>query len=196
MNIPAFDMHGIVPPIRPGLGGAERDRSPYRATMQALCLRFGTSGERRAILRGLLRLRSELRANGFADGFQWIDGSFVEDVEATRNRSPHDVDVVSFLRVGDPATLQDRARTARALFASAECKRLYQVDHYVIQLDLPLDAATAQLIAYWYSMWSHRREDSRWKGFVQVELSDDDPAALRWLDESDARNATGESDVP
>jgi hypothetical protein len=32
-------------------------------------------------------------------------------------------------------------------------------------------------VAYWYSMWSHRR-DGMWKGFVQIDLSpsEDTPA--------------------
>ena len=26
-------------------------------------------------------------------------------------------------------------------------------------------------ITYWYSMWSHRKSDNMWKGFVQVPFS-------------------------
>lgn len=52
-----------------------------------------------------------------------------------------------------------------------------------MQLDLPLDSPTTELIAYWYSMWRHRRGDNRWKGFVQLELDGDDAAALDWLEQ-------------
>lgn len=35
-----------------------------------------------------------------------------------------------------------------------------------------------KVIAYWYSLWSHRRDDS-WKGFVQVDLDPEQDAAVR-----------------
>ncbi len=177
MEIPAFDIHGVIPPIRPGVDGSDVDRSPYRISASALIERFATTAERGEILRGFLRLRSDLRAAGFGEGFQWVDGSFVEDIELSRGRSPGDVDVVSFLRVGDVATARQRAMAAPRLFRNHEAKLHYRVDHYVIRLDLPLDEPTAKLISYWYSMWSHRRDDNRWKGFVQLSLTDDDAAA-------------------
>ena len=43
------------------------------------------------------------------------------------------------------------------------------VDGYFCELGGPVDAYQIRRIAYWYSMWSHRR-DGLWKGFVQVDL--------------------------
>lgn len=56
--------------------------------MTALVKRFATSAERIEILLVLIAYRTELRSLGFLDGFQWIDGSFVEQIEITRNRPP------------------------------------------------------------------------------------------------------------
>ncbi len=183
MGIPDFDIHGVLPPIRPGVDASDFDRSPYRSSVSSFVERFATSTERGEILGGLLRLRSDLRTAGFGEGFQWVDGSFVEDVETSRGRPPGDVDVVSFVRLGDLATARQRVMAAPQIFKPQEAKRHYHVDHYVIQLDRPLDEATASLISYWYSMWSHRREDNRWKGFIQISLADDDVSAESELKE-------------
>jgi hypothetical protein len=42
---------------------------------------------------------------GLDNGFQWIDGSFVEDVEKSRGRAPGDVDIVTFAH--RPASVAD-----------------------------------------------------------------------------------------
>lgn len=60
-------------------------------------MHFATSLERVAILRGLLSYRRELRLIGVVDGWQWMDGSFVENVEALRNRAPADMILSRFL---------------------------------------------------------------------------------------------------
>jgi hypothetical protein len=68
--------------------------------MSEVVLRYGVTAERAAILTGLLDYRAALRNVGIMDGFQWLDGSFVEDVEAIRSRPPSDIDVVTFAHPG------------------------------------------------------------------------------------------------
>jgi hypothetical protein len=63
--------------------------------MSDVVLRFGNSPERIAILDGLLSYRLALTTAGMVDGFQWLDGSFTEDVETLQRRSPNDIDVVT-----------------------------------------------------------------------------------------------------
>jgi hypothetical protein len=179
--IPDWNPFGILPPIRPGSTAIAHDRSPYCATPLALCRRFGHTPDRRRILQGLMALRAELSAAGLADGFQWINGSFVEDSESTRGRSPGDVDVVRFVGLGDAMRQRQLIASHRVLFYSQEAKAWFQVDHYLIATDVDLDAEQARRVAYWYSLWSHRREDQRWKGFVELSLSDDDTDAIDWL---------------
>lgn len=53
--------------------------------------------ERRELLKGLLEFRSELHRIGLVDGIQWLDGSFIENVEEIEGRHPKDIDVVTFL---------------------------------------------------------------------------------------------------
>ena len=79
--IPAWNISGVLPPIRPGEQGHSHDRSPYVASLQQLVDRFATSYERSAILQGLLDYRRELYSSDIVRGFQWLDGSFLEQVE-------------------------------------------------------------------------------------------------------------------
>jgi hypothetical protein len=191
--IPDWSIHGILPPIRPGIAATSPDRSPYRASPLDLCLRLGHTPERRRILRGLLALRSELRAAGLADGFQWVNGSFTEDCEGTRGRPPGDVDVVTFVPLGNLTSQQQLIASRRVLFVPQEAKARFHVDHYFVATDRAFNAEQARWVAYWYSMWSHRREDERWKGFVELSLSDDDAGAVAWLARQDTHGATGEA---
>ena len=48
-------------------------------------------------------------------------------------------------------------------------------DAYVVDLDGLVPSKLTTLAAYWYSMWSHRRNQA-WKGYLQVELSPSEDA--------------------
>lgn len=100
MPIPAFD--GILNVLPPHLGtnGKVEHLSPYECIMQEVCERFATSSQRIGILRGFVALRQELWSLNLR-GFQWMDGSFVEDIEVQENRSPGDIDVVTFFDATD-----------------------------------------------------------------------------------------------
>ena len=93
MPIPTFTIDGVLPPYvgSHGPGGASEDLSPYAVTALEVVTTLGSSDPRKAILRGWLQHRVALRAAGFDRGFQWLDGSFVE------NKDPRDLDVVGFL---------------------------------------------------------------------------------------------------
>lgn len=185
--VPPRDELGLLPPIRPGTQGTDRDRSPYPARLADVVRRFGGTQDRRFILRGLLRFRAELRAVGIASGFQWLDGSFFEAVEETRGRPPNDIDVVTFSELGDEATQQARYEESPHLFDHAAAKMNFAVDNFFVELGVPMARDDVRTVGYWYSMWAHRRDDQRWKGFVEVDLGDvDDADALALLDALDA----------
>lgn len=93
--IPEWNEQGVLPPIRPGAGPTSADRAPYRVSLQQLVTRFAISPERAAILQGFLNYRAALHAAGIIVGFQWIGGSFVEDIETVEGRAPNDMDVVT-----------------------------------------------------------------------------------------------------
>lgn len=147
-------------------------RAPYFAPLQEFVTRFVTSLKRAELMEGFLDYRAALHQWGISEGFQWINGSFVEDVERSSNpRSPQDIDVVTFYYGNETNTLNQQ------LFNPDITKENFDVDGYGIELGKPLDAGTAVLIGYFHGLWSHRRNHI-WKGFIQVDLDpEEDPAA-------------------
>ncbi|MDP3274093.1 MAG: hypothetical protein Q8Q09_02790 [Deltaproteobacteria bacterium] len=188
-SIPDFDINGVLPPFT-GTPVAGEARSPYQVTLTAFVARFATTPTRRGMLRGLLQLRRALRAVKITHGFQWLDGSFLEDVESHEGREPRDLDVVSY--VVPPDGLSGVAwdlfvRSRLDLFDRQQTKKSFGCDAFYVSLS-PLDnRILVRLTAYWFGLLSHRR-DRVWKGFVQVPLdtSDDDQAAWAVLEPSEA----------
>lgn len=168
--IPDWTMDGIVPPIRPGLPGYSDDRSPYRVGLVDFIDRFAVTADRAAVLDGFLTYRAELHGLGVVNGFQWLNGSFLEHVEDTEGRSPRDIDVVTFFEIPPGQNQQGFFGAVRHLFDINHCKQTYSVDGYPHVLGESLDERNVRQISYWYSMWSHRR-NGVWKGFVQVDLN-------------------------
>lgn len=106
---------------------------------------------------------------GLTSGFQWLDGSFLEDIETLESRPPKDVDVVTYFYLPLGETQASLDAKAGNLFDHDHVKPTYLVDAYPHVLGKPVDAIQVRRISYWYSMWSHRR-NSVWKGFIQVDL--------------------------
>ena len=134
MPIPPFD--GILNVLPPHLGDPALlgSLSPYSCTTEELCRLFASNPVRRAILEGFLRLRAELLGLGI-QGFQWLDGSFVEDIAIREGREPNDIDVLTF--VTDPSNMVDITTlfTSRPeLFNHATTKSTFRVDHFVLPL--------------------------------------------------------------
>lgn len=166
VQLPDWNSQGILPPVLPGVGGTSSNRSPYQTDLFILLDRFASSPERRRILDGFLRFRQTLHTLNITRGFQWLDGSFLENIELLKGRSPNDMDVVTFYELPDgirQADLQEKLEYDNF-------QEKYSVDAYFCELGKPLDVRQAQKLTYWYSMWSHRR-DGLWKGFVQIDLA-------------------------
>ena len=175
-GIPEWTTQGILPPIHP----SSELRAPYIVLLDEVVLRFGTTPARQAITEGFLQYRTELHAAGLIEGFQWIDGSFLENIELLESRPPNDVDVITFYRLPNGVTQADLAQQAPGLFDRIQVHERLRVDAGVQCLDVPSERIVAQSM-YWYSMWSHRRDRS-WKGFLQVDLSpSEDDMARRTL---------------
>lgn len=167
--IPDWDTRGLLPPaFSPG----GFDRSPYPATVLELVEKFGPlSTARRDILTGFLDFREGLHKAGLIQGFHWLDGSFLEDIETNGSRPPNDVDVVTFV---DPL-----GANLGLEFVAPGSKTKFMVDSYFVELTMPTKNLI-ELCTYWYSMWSHRR-DSSWKGFLQVDLDPINDSQARTL---------------
>jgi len=171
--IPDWNAQGVIPPINE-LNPTLAERSPYNVSLIDVVLRFGLSPERRAVLDGFLRYRAALHSAGLAQGFQWLDGSFLEDVEMLESRPPNDIDVVTFYRLPVGKTQQDLHTQTPDIFPSSRAsqqtlKRNHHVDAYLVHLEMVSERLVRQG-TYWYSMWSHRR-NTIWKGYVQVDLA-------------------------
>ncbi len=180
--IPAWNANGVMPPIS-SANPTSAERSPYVVSLSEFVLRFVTSAKRKQILNGFLQYRGRLHAVGLNAGFQWLDGSFLENIEATDSRDPNDLDVVTFYSLPVGLTQQQVQVQAPDLFPrnAAEQTRLkttYFVDPYFVSLGSRAPLLVLQS-TYWYSMWAHRR-DSTWKGFLQIDLdpTEDALAAL------------------
>ena len=187
--IPKWNSSAVLPPIRPGQPGHSTDRSPYRVPLAAVIERFATSPERICILRGLINYRAALSQTIITDGFQWLDGSFMEDKETLKGKPPNDIDVVTFFKLPDGKNQTELSTAHPDLFNHGHVKNTYLVDSYTHQIGLPMERFDVHQVSYWYSMWSHRK-NSMWKGFVQVDLSDaDDQLALSILEQIEREGA-------
>ena len=144
--------------------------------MREIVDRFATSPERRAIVEGFLDYRAVLVSAGLS-GVQWIDGSFVEDIERSDDRAPRDIDVVTFY---DPASIDSTKSTElQEVGSPAFAKAKYMVDGYFCDGTAPMDRLLSDA-TYWSSQWGHRR-DNAWKGFLAVALpgaTDDEARAV------------------
>jgi hypothetical protein len=191
MAIPAFDGRSLLPPF---LGADETtpDRSPYSTTMSELLASLGTTPVRENLLFGLLKYRELLKSTGYVQGIQFIDGSFVENIERRESRDPGDIDVFSFLV--RPASFQRDPATwaavgfpvwATYLMDRDRNKERFGLDTYGIAVDQHGPLRLINETIYWYSLFSHKRVTHEWKGFLRIPLDPiDDALAMAALTRS------------
>ncbi|WP_410566241.1 DUF6932 family protein [Acinetobacter sp. H1(2024)] len=176
-----FNMAGVIPPVN-DVDGSSPNRSPYVISITQLIDIFSFTSERVTILKGLLEYRAELYRVGIISGYQWLDGSFTTDIETLEKRAPNDIDIVTFFYLPQGETQQSFLPKTGQLLLSKYTKANFKVDAYPVILGQNLTPELINRITYWYSMWSHRKGDNIWKGFLQVELSPlEDAAAFKIL---------------
>lgn len=180
MPIPDFNHNSVLPPH---LGNPvdKSHLSPYPCTVLELCHKFSTSAERIAILKKYITFRQSMTNNGIVFGFQWLDGSFMEDVEKSQGRPPRDLDVVTFYGGLGP---EDLARVSAVFpeFASTILsKNNFCLDHYAVDYSFNPNA-TVELTRYWLQLFTHNRLGV-WKGILKLPLNTavDDQQALDFL---------------
>lgn len=182
--IPDFNLNGVLPPFVGSTPGAQMAlSSPYQCSPAELVERFSTSDQRKTLLRGFFGFRKALRANGLEAGFQWVDGSFTENVEAL-GRDPRDIDVVT-LSYRPKAYVADAAAWATfvddqskgGIFDRELNRASFACDASFIDLHT-LPHLVARQAAYWNGLFSHRRGSFQWKGMLAIPLHIDDADAL------------------
>ncbi|WP_226635284.1 DUF6932 family protein [Brevundimonas poindexterae] len=192
--IPAFNSAGIIPPYLTAAGHG--DRSPYESTIVELVERFGFSPERRRILRGLIGYRAALAAGGFAEGYQLIDGSFVEDCEALRNRPPGDVDVLSYLAMPAHYSNDINAYQNEGIpflvneMLGHAAKQNYSVDAYLAVNPPGMSLSEFfHIFSHFTLLFSHQKQTDVWKGAISIPFDLlADTAAMARLDEMEQAN--------
>jgi hypothetical protein len=192
--IPAMTASMVLPPFTGESAVDRASTAPYETSMGELVERFGISAERVVILRGLLSFRRRLLGLGIDQGWQWVDGSFVEEVEQTRGRPPADVDVVTFFKYdGDNDAKRDLVMSNEDLFWPARAKHLYKCDAYFVDL-----GSSPELLVddtrYWFGLFSHQRATNLWKGMLKIALRSDDDVAEARLDQME-RELGGEDNA-
>lgn len=174
-------MRGLLPPFL-GDPGARADRSPYWVAMPEFVAVLGITPQRKQLLRNLIAYRALLAAEGYTGGVQFIDGSFVENIEQTKSRAPSDIDVYSILNIPQKYIIDNSAWNSSGIYFwkneiihRSKNKERFNLDTFaVIFEDLAREPKyLISDIIYWYGLFSHQRDTFAWKGFVGLPL---DPA--------------------
>lgn len=183
--IPELNQAGVLPPFIAECGPTDpAGMAPYRTTISKFVLRYAKSDERIAILKGLLAYREKLRALGIVNGFQWIDGSFVEDVEQNQGRPPSDVDIVTFASRPDEGddSWREMVDQNSEIFIPDLSKEKYICDAYFVDLNTsPIHIVNST--KYWFGLFSHQRDSYLWKGMIEISIVCDDDVAIKILEQ-------------
>lgn len=171
-DIPDF-ISGVLPPYLGTTPTNPASVSPYQTTLARIAGKLCGSPERKEIFRGLIAYRQQLADIGLSDGFQWLSGSFMEDIEGLETRHPNDVDLVTFCHrpggVGDDVAWGEFVAANMHLWNSKLVKPAFKCDPYFVDLNTAPTNVVNQA-RYWFGLFSHRR-GGLWKGMLQVTLS-------------------------
>jgi hypothetical protein len=180
MPIPDFDHNNVLPP-HIGNPVSPNDLSPYFCSIIELCHKFSTSPQRIQILKNFIKFRQKLNSFNIVKGFQWLDGSFLENIELLENRSPKDLDVVTFFGGLTLAELSNVNYTFPEFSNPDLAKSNYLLDHYAVDYSYNPDV-TVEQTRYWLQLFTHNRIGV-WKGILRLPLntSIDDQDALVYL---------------
>ncbi len=168
MPIPDFDHNNVIPPHL----GEPTDKShlsPYQCSILELCHKFAITKERIEILKGLILFRKRLNENGIIYGFQWLDGSFLENIEKIENRPPRDIDLVTFYSGLSKEQEQSLITQFPEFFSQRLSKEQYKLHHYVVDYTFNPDV-TVERTRYWIQLFTHNRY-GMWKGMLRLPLN-------------------------
>lgn len=168
MSIPDFNNQGLLPPYN-GEREDMHQASPYPATTLELCQKFGSTPQRREILHGYLKFRSLLHQLQVVEGFQWVDGRFLEQ-DTPKGDGPEYIQVVTFCK--DSPLFEDPTfdEISAPLTAPLEdIRKQFRVDPLLVSLDWPLQDVISHTRHY-SGLLSHQQETGVWKGMLEIKL--------------------------
>lgn len=180
MPIPNFDHNNVLPPHL-GNPTNRTDLSPYPCSILELCHKFSTSKHRIQILKNFVTFRQKMNSMNIVTGFQWLDGSFMENIEVSEGRAPQDLDVVTFFG-GLTIAEQTNFRVTFPEFSNPIlAKNIFLLDHYAVDYSYNPDV-TVEQTRYWLQLFTHNRLGV-WKGILRLSLNTpiDDQHALDYL---------------
>lgn len=175
-SIPIFNHEGVLPPYLENPTNFEN--SPYKTYIGDIIYTFATSKQRCNILRGLITLRDKLFRLGFS-GFQWLGGSFVENISIREDREPNDIDVVNFVMHDIAEEYLVETLREHKIITLFKSKNYYLCDSYFVDISnnkrhknispLLYNKNIIDQTRYWYGLFSHTR-DNLWKGMLEVDI--------------------------
>jgi len=184
MPIPDFDHNYVIPPHL-GMPTNRTQVSPYVANSVEFIDKFATSVQRIKILEGFLNFRKELRSVGISEGWQWVDGSFCENIEIAEKRPPNDLDIITISSFTEGEELEQLVTNSSHLFEPSEVKKNYSLDHYWIDINhnnYNEPMVLVDTVRYWIQLFCHNRKGV-WKGMISIPLNSEqeDNIAMRTL---------------
>ncbi len=168
--IPEYNEFNILPPRINGMDVA------YECSIEEFVSRFCTTPERAELLKGFNAYRLHLLNGGFTDGYQWVNGSFVQDCEALRNRAPNDIDIVTFNYLPKQYQMMDVYDLNRnaAYYFGDKMKERFHCDTHFVDLSFKASRVDASKEYWKYEFGRTRDHDlSVSKGFIQLNLMRD-----------------------
>jgi hypothetical protein len=163
--LPLFDHNHVLPPHL-GDPSTREHLSPYQCNIVDFVKRFSNTAHRIELLKKYLEFRNRMNCLNITGGFQWIDGSFTENIEASQKRPPNDIDIVTFYG-GLSIEEQDGINTDFAeFFDPVLSKSNFSLDHYAVDIAFS-PISTVENTRYWLQLFTHNRSGV-WKGIVQI----------------------------
>ncbi len=176
-SIPPWNVQGVIDPID-FANPPSAIRSPYIVSLETVVRHFSTSPERIQILDGLLRYRDALHTAGIEQGFQWLNGSFLENKEQNQGAPPNDIDVLTLFVPPSGISLNELFARDPVIFGRARnaVKAKFLVDGFLVQFGQN-PTSLMENACYFFSLFSHKKTTYQWKGILQVDLSSGEDAA-------------------
>lgn len=176
-SIPPWNAQGVLDPID-YTDPTSLVRSPYIVSLETFVRHFSTSPERIRILDGFLRYRDALHDAGVELGYQWLDGSFLENKEQLKGLPPGDIDVLTFYHAPNGVNPVELFNRDPLIFGPDRkaIKAKFSVDAFLLPFDISPESLMDNT-CYLFSLFSHRRDTYEWKGILQVDLSSGEDGA-------------------